>query len=70
MTTEPTDFTEASLAEQIYAHDDEVVAKAPVATAPLPILLSVLKWNELLQRGGLAMERLRPEAGVLEFKPL
>jgi hypothetical protein len=70
MNPSPTNFTEASLAEQIYACDDEVVAKAPVATTPLPIRLGRLKWNELMHRGGFLKERPGPGAGASHIKPL
>ena len=51
MTLNPANFTEASLADQIFSRDDDVAAEIRVEPAVLLKNLRPLKWNELVRRG-------------------
>ncbi len=47
MTTSPTNFTEASLADQIYSRDDDVESEPiDVSKSHRPLI-----WNELVELG-------------------
>jgi hypothetical protein len=63
MNLNPTNFTEASLAEQIFANEDDAETKDPVERANLSIVL--WRWHG----GGFAVGLAGPEDGALKNGP-